>query len=465
MASPDTGDKRERERYRVQYGRQVRHGNGVLGAWLIVTVLIGLGVWGIYVAVVSFDTWDLFEGPSLKAHGGKASSKPWAALVGLVCLLPAAWGALRVRRGLLLILAGFIVLYVVSLQALWRLSPTIWGPERFTYSAADAGETRCWKQVPGLVDLPGGAVYGMGSASPRDVWAVGENTEMGRSLTVHWDGTTLRNVKSPGKAALSDVSAVSPTDVWAAGGERTTLVEHWNGTRWRVVATPHLRSALFGGIAAQSGKDVWAVGGVGDSPLIEHWDGRRWTVTLRGGSLGYLTDVTARSSNDAWAVGQHAGRTLIQHWNGQAWRRSVGTRADVRGTLTDVVALSAKNAWAVGNTSPPQKALIEHWDGRRWQVMRGVSRGHRSFLRNISALSPTDVWASGETDTDSSPAPLLEHWNGRRWKAAPVPKLSGVAGFSALVAVAPSEIWGAVNETGGFFTPDIPLVERSSCST
>jgi hypothetical protein len=168
VTSPDSGDKRGGEVDRV------RRSNGALGAWLVVTALIGLGLWGIYVVLASLDTWNLFDGPSLTAHGGQASSKPWAALVGLVCLLPAAWGALRIRRRLLPILAGFIVLYVVVLQALWRLSPTIWGPERLTYSAADAGETRCWKQVPGLGDLPSDeAVYGMGAMSPTDVWAVG----------------------------------------------------------------------------------------------------------------------------------------------------------------------------------------------------------------------------------------------------------------------------------------------------
>jgi hypothetical protein len=82
----------------------------------------------------------------------------------------------------------------------------------------------------------------------------------------------------------------------------------------------------FGGVAAVSAQLAWAVGSIGSRPLIEHWDGTSWKVVPGPGSprLQTLAGVAASSAKDAWAVGLGTGPGnsslgLIRHWNGTAW--------------------------------------------------------------------------------------------------------------------------------------------------
>jgi hypothetical protein len=68
---------------------------------------------------------------------------------------------------------------------------------------------------------------------------------------------------------LTAVSAVSPTDIWAAGeyetgGQSKTLIVQWNGTTWNQVASPSPGAGgNLVGIAANSQANAWAVGQFG----------------------------------------------------------------------------------------------------------------------------------------------------------------------------------------------------------
>ncbi|HLJ35922.1 MAG TPA: hypothetical protein VKU38_19850, partial [Ktedonobacteraceae bacterium] len=59
------------------------------------------------------------------------------------------------------------------------------------------------------------------------------------------------------------------------------LIEHWDGSSWKVVASPTFEhGGQFDGIAATSANDIWAVG-YGSKQLltlIEHWNGSTWTI-------------------------------------------------------------------------------------------------------------------------------------------------------------------------------------------
>ena len=109
-------------------------------------------------------------------------------------------------------------------------------------------------------------------------------------------------------AALSAVSAVSPTDIWAVGSDSTgPLIENFNGTSWSVVAAPAVSGGTLSGVTALSKNAVWAVGSNGSgNPLVEFFNGTSWSIqttpTISGGR-GTLNAVTAISSTDVWAVG------------------------------------------------------------------------------------------------------------------------------------------------------------------
>jgi hypothetical protein len=104
-----------------------------------------------------------------------------------------------------------------------------------------------------------------------------------------------RVVPSPNPASalniLTGVAAISASDAWAVGhrvnssGLGKTLTLHWNGSQWQVVASPSPspRSNILRGVAAISARNAWAVGNSADSSnnsqtLILRWNGTAWSV-------------------------------------------------------------------------------------------------------------------------------------------------------------------------------------------
>src|SRR5207248_2419599 len=130
-----------------------------------------------------------------------------------------------------------------------------------------------WKVVPSPNPGPvGNVLYSVAAVSSTDVWAVGNDLGSYRDLFEHWNGSSWKVVPSPSASLLGDdlysVAAVSSTDFWTVGshvnstGNSDTLLEHWNGSSWKVV--PGLSPGPYGDIlysvAAVSSTDVWAVG-------------------------------------------------------------------------------------------------------------------------------------------------------------------------------------------------------------
>src|SRR5437773_2696774 len=145
---------------------------------------------------------------------------------------------------------------------------------------------------------------------------------------------------SPGQGNnLYGVAAISANNVWAVGavqnsGMSQTLAEHWNGTSWKVIASPNPGGYIdvLDSVVAISAKNVWAVGYsfVSNSSLpqtlIEHWDGMSWSVVSSPNAGGYnILSSVARVPGTSllWAVGNYYSsvnntvqQTLIEQWNG-----------------------------------------------------------------------------------------------------------------------------------------------------
>jgi hypothetical protein len=318
--------------------------------------------------------------------------------------------------------------------------------------------------------------------SPTDAWAVG-GTFAGApgpsdSLIERWNGTAWQLVTNPGHGNLYGVAEVSANDVWAVGrqgGEYdtrynkyvfTTLVMHWNGSRWSVVPSPNpdLIESYLNSVAAISANNIWAVGYTGDAPgsgeaLVEHWDGKAWGVvsspkpSATTGSV-YTAVTRIPGTNQLWAVGYAMYGTigvrttsyfqpLIERWDGSAWHivASPSLPSDAFSTnLNGVVALSATDAWAVGDyigSDHTIHPLIAHWDGASWKVVTGPAQRGGS-LSSVAAAGGHDVRAVGTISTGdtNNPRPhlLIEQWNGTAWQVAPSPEPSG-APYSALDGV------------------------------
>jgi hypothetical protein len=249
--------------------------------------------------------------------------------------------------------------------------------------------------------LPDADLWSVSASGPDDAWAVGDHlvehwdgSSWSRFATAPVSGYILRGI-----------AMQAPRDGWivgerwrGAGKNGKTLAERWDGSRWTVVPTPnppaagHRYDAILQAVSVRSASDAWAAGYLLSGPhmlesrtLIEHWDGRRWRIvpspsarTSDGVLYDILFGVAADRADDAWAVGSYESQAggyggggdhpLVLHWNGRRWSRADLPRIHQRGLLAGVIAHGGQ-AWTVGDSGvQPRRPLIEHWDGNRWTV-------------------------------------------------------------------------------------------------
>ena len=211
---------------------------------------------------------------------------------------------------------------------------------------------------------------GVAAVSPGVVWAVGQG--LAGAAIERWNGLAWSAVKNPAagpQTTLNGVANAPSGDVWAVGtdfhtGTARTFIEHRdvNTTRWSVVPSPNAsaRNNLLVAVAAISASNVWAVGDFQNDQnvfqaLIEHWDGTAWRIVHSPSGAGIqagLLSVAALSSTNVWAAGNSGTATLIEHWDGTRWTVVPSPTPD--GTSFNPVfglaAVSGHNIWAVGQT-------------------------------------------------------------------------------------------------------------------
>ena len=288
-----------------------------------------------------------------------------------------------------------------------------------------------WSLVPAAA---GDYLTGVQCNSESDCWAVGyqSHNDSSQSLIEHWNGFSWSVVISPNTSGansnrLYDVTCRSASDCWAVGSSIfstvgttiVTLVEHWNGTAWAIVASPNDgdQTDLYG-VTCNSASDCWAVGHGNSGSLIEHWDGSSWIVFSTGAAdSNYLYDVTCTSGSDCWAVGISYNFTnstrapFIKRWNGASWVVVPSGSGDAANSgLFGVTCNSPSDCWAVGDSN------IDHWDGSAWSSVPWADSGG-SGLFGVTCNSASDCWAVGIRGNNS----LIERWNGSLWSMVTSP--------------------------------------------
>ena len=337
-----------------------------------------------------------------------------------------------------------------------------------TFGQGTPGSSGHWSVVPSPnTGSPNNYVFGVAAIASNDVWAVGAYGVLGisaKQVIEHWDGTNWRRVASPSLAnpnELLAVSAVAANDVWAVGGFNSggqALIQHWNGSTWSVVPNPNPGTFnRFFGVAAISSSDVWAVGQFGNGglnqTLVEHWNGASWqvipspNVPNQHSKLNAVTAVPGLP-NKLWAVGTAGTSALILHWNGTQWSIVPSPQVGINPTLTSVVAISANDVWAVGYTfsNSRQVTLTEHWNGSTWSVVSSPSPSATyNYLLGVTALATNNIWAVGNFNaTGGNQQTLILKWNGTAWVQTAGDN-SGPIGaqftLSAVSAISGSDIW------------------------
>jgi hypothetical protein len=255
-----------------------------------------------------------------------------------------------------------------------------------------------------------------------NAWAVGDYTDTTGNIALlveHWDGTNWNIVSAPvpagARSELHSITAINATNIWAVGFYldaqyvQHSLTEHWNGTQWKIVSNPG--DAMLTGVAASTGKDVWAVGstvtprGDAGTAFAMHWDGTAWNVATLPSTIGLgssLQSIDVISSTDAWAIGSiysQAGSStnaLALHWDGTQWTQST-TPTPLKAAQpayvnpTSIVALSATNIWAVGTFkgNTYYQTLVMHWNGSEWKVVASPTGATDSGLASIARVPTT----------------------------------------------------------------------------
>lgn len=346
-----------------------------------------------------------------------------------------------------------------------------------------AGPQRCaWRVVPSPVR---GALFGVTALSGSDAWVVGVRVNK-RTLAEHWNGAAWTAVPSPspGPAGartddeLLSVVAVTKTDIWAFGDSvsvvpplgqlpSTILIEHWNGSKWKVVPSPDPGTGndVLDAAAALSASDVWAVGSrqQGTGPvraLIEHWNGVRWRIVASphlgtAKTSSSLNGIAFGSPRQAWAVGGDSlagGRVLALRWNGARW--SVSKAANPGGggrVLNGVTATSARYALAVGSDTGPSghaRTLAEQWTGSAWSVVPSASPSPGLGVVLSAVAARSRGYASAVGQLGFARGGVAEHWDGRTWTQVPVPVFTADNLLSGVAAVPKNGGFWAVGQVG-----------------
>ncbi len=237
-----------------------------------------------------------------------------------------------------------------------------------------------WTVVPSPHFPNGEILNSVKAISAKNIFAVGailgkKNNQT--PLIEHFDGTAWRTVAAPRVAGgeLLDLAIVSASDIWAVGFDPVSvLILHFDGSRWGQIAARG--TGALHAVKSISANDVWAVGSeVGASSLIEHWNGTEWKIVGNPSDINsMLLDLSVISSTDIWAVGctvtscgDAGGPALIEHWDGTQWNVNPAPIEDGGEAALAVLTLPSRRIWIGGfafGTQGPISFLLKGVEGR-----------------------------------------------------------------------------------------------------
>lgn len=245
-------------------------------------------------------------------------------------------------------------------------------------------------------------------------WSIHENNLL--TFTEQWDGsawTVIPSANGPsGQNRLLNVSCSAPTRCIAVGedvrsdGVTRRQIQMWDGSSWQIQDSPAPRGAVDSSLSAvscPSARSCTAVGswdrggGGGGRALIEHWDGSAWRVQ-RAPRGGPLSGVSCTSARFCLAIGSQ-----LERWDGHRW---TVLRALRFGGWTAISCSSSRGCMAVGNKL---RSLL--WTGSR-VITEPVRTGHEALYSGVSCVSARNCTAVGSSSIFSTRA---ARWNGVRW--------------------------------------------------
>ncbi|MFC1806104.1 WD40/YVTN/BNR-like repeat-containing protein [Planctomycetota bacterium] len=225
----------------------------------------------------------------------------------------------------------------------------------------------------------------------QSLWFAGPNVGFaaGPRTIVRYDGKGWKAVRDP----LDGQGNITYTAIWGSGSKDvfvvglhddgpSTVIEHYNGTRWEREAVD---GVLFPrGVWGAGPNEVFVVGSclLKTGLNVMRYDGKEWSNML---CPGPLRGIWGASRDNVFAVGEKGS---IVRFDGRTWTpMESGTDVDLNG----IWGSGPKDVLVVGDGG-----TILHYDGVRWSPM---ASGTKKRLSAVWGAGPQDVFAVGEGGT------------------------------------------------------------------
>jgi len=210
-------------------------------------------------------------------------------------------------------------------------------------------------------------------------------------IGVRWLVLNIPTVAGANFTRLTAITCNGTTDCNAVGDDQNskgvyvTFAEHWDGSSWKLASTANptgSRDTYLTGLACTRRTRCIAVGYYKDSALlyrtvVEKWNGARWRLapSANGGVSDFLNSIACSGPAGCVAVGERSsskgGAALAERWNGSRWYVSRTPSPGTTGQLNGVACTSPASCTAVGSdmdSAGVSVTLAEHWNGSAWSV-------------------------------------------------------------------------------------------------
>lgn len=193
------------------------------------------------------------------------------------------------------------------------------------------------------------SLHSVFALSSTDVWVVGyiNPHQLGGGLILHYDGVGWKRHLDDIPDSLFDVSATSPSDVWAVGS--SGLLYHFDGSSWQRVngATDQYLFSVHG-VAAD---EVWAVG---NGSVATRFDGSTWTLVTPNIGYSESHSLAGTPGQGIFALNVSSDapdgsnwRQDVQRFDGSGWQQLSHT-TERKDALEDLFMTPSGQLWGVG---------------------------------------------------------------------------------------------------------------------
>ncbi len=251
----------------------------------------------------------------------------------------------------------------------------------------------CWSEP---LSPPSSGYSSAWATSPNMVFAAGDNGALDQFDGSAWSTTTL------GASDWLSVWARGSNDAYAADGEGTTSIAHWDGSAWQqessVVAAQNVSgnattAYATGAGLAQENAGAWSqVLAPATTVYTAIWVSSDGTVFLGAAGLfsydgslhqllsdGSWNAIWGMSSQDVYAAG--AGGQ-IRHYDGTNWSAPLDTGTAV--TLNSIWGTSDDDIFAAG-----EDGMLIHFHAGLWSIVPPLTAAYTGSFKTVTGFAST----------------------------------------------------------------------------